>query len=50
MFFISGAKRKSLWGHAIKNDRKTLKAYWHVDLYEDGKLFYRQGHLPGVDV
>ena len=55
-FFISGAKRKSLQGHAFKNDRKALKAY--SDLYKNGGLFYWQlhvkigcqGHLLGVDL
>ena len=36
--FISGAKRKGLQGHALKNVRKALKAY--LDHNEDGGLFY----------
>ena len=38
MFFISGAKRKSLRGHALKKKKKALKAY--LNLYEDRGLFY----------
>ena len=57
MFFISGAKRKSLRGHSLKKRQEGLKSLfrslrrWRVILLVVSHVKIGcQSHLPGVDL